>query len=111
MNTENMIEVTEASLTEMAKAAYELSVPRGLGFIHARDGGLSDEDAANCVDESNERFPLKMDYVHGRSCKFRVSQDDEGRRWIRGQWYDHTPDHLQELLSRVLPNRTQEKEA
>ena len=96
---DGMINITGADLVEVAKAAYDLSVPQGMGFMHFKDGPLSDADAKNLVSD-DDRVALSMDYVHGRACKLTVFKDDEGL-WIRDSWFDHTPDQLSELLERI----------
>ncbi len=96
------IDVTGVDLVELAKAAYDLSEPRGLGFLHAREGGLSHEDAVVLVDEFPDlpHLRLYMDYVHGRGCKLTASREDD-RLFISARWYDHTDEQLRQLLARV----------
>lgn len=100
MDTKNMINVTEASLTDLAQAAYELSVPVGMGIIHFEEGCLSSEDALSLIKEDG-RMALRMDYVHGRQCKFNVYRSEEGDLWVEPQWYDHTREQLILLLKMV----------
>ncbi len=102
MNTENMIDITGTDLTKFVQAVYDLSRPQGLGFLHARDGGLSDEDAAKLrgMEKPDGHIALSMDYVHGRACKMTVWRDD-GKLWINNTWYDHGPSLLTELLKRI----------
>lgn len=103
MHTENMIDVTNLSLTKMAKLAYQMSKPVGMGILHYREGELSDEDAQelvnNCKDD--RQMALNMDYVHGRCCKFRVFKEN-GKHYINKDWYEHTEDDLHQLL--ILAN-------
>ena len=95
-------EITGADLKEVAKAAYDLSIPQGLGFLYAKGGGLSEEDAQRLIDRERPdgNCALGMDYVHGRSCKFYVNRA-KGRLFISSRWYDHTESDLIELLSRI----------
>lgn len=102
MNTEGMIDITGTDLVKLAQAAYELSRPQGMGFLHYQEGGLTDEEAASLVREG-DRFPLDMDYVKGRSCKLRVINDKE-RLYIHGSWYDHSEQDLKDLLKAVGEN-------
>jgi ribosomal protein L36 len=95
-----MIDVTDCDLTELVKHAYRLSAPMGLGFLHSRDEPLSDEDAAEILSDGNEEHPVRMDYVHGRCCKFSVIKRD-GRLYIRNPWPDHSDFQLRELLTSV----------
>ena len=100
MNTDGMIEITGANLTKAVKHAYNLSSPQGLGYLHFEEGELTDEEAESLVNKDNLGFPINMDYVKGRACKFRVF-GDEGRLFIEPSWYDHTKDDLTELLARI----------
>jgi len=93
------IDVTGVSLTELVKAAYDLSVPQGLGFLHVLPGGLTDEEAEELVQEG-DRIAVNMDYVHGRACKFMVRRDGD-KLTISAPWYDHTDEQLRQLLERV----------
>ena len=103
MDLTDKIDVTGSDPRELIKAAYALSKPQGLGFLHAREGELDDAT----VDEilGHERGFLgviaKMDYVHGRSCKFTIWRDQETERlYIRNWWYDHDESQLEQLLAR-----------
>jgi len=100
MDTENMIEITGANLIDVAKAAYALSNPQGLGFLHYEDAPLSDEDAQMLVDLGSDRHPLRLDYVKGRSCKLTVHREDD-KLFIGNDWYDHSKDELEALLERI----------
>ena len=97
-----MIEITGTELTDVAKIAYALSQPQGLGFLHYEDGNLSDEEAKGLVDaeESDGRIALSMDYVNGRACKLTVFSDEE-KLYISDSWYDHTPEQLDRLLDGI----------
>ncbi len=104
METENMINVTDVPLEELAKAAYSLSVPVGMGMLHFVEGELSDQDAKELVDSYalNTRIALSMDYVKGRCCKFHVRRNKEDSTlWIDDKWYDHSDGQLQKLLERT----------
>lgn len=99
MNTENMIEITGVNLADVAKAAYDLSSPIGMGFIHYEEGTLTDEEANSLVTD-DPRTPLSLDYVKGRACKMTVFKDDE-KLYIHDNWYDHSEDQLLSLIDRV----------
>lgn len=90
------INITGIDLREFVRAAYDLSSPQGLGFLHAREGGLDDKT----IDEIVGRRRISMDYVHGRSVKMHV-RDDDGGLSINSQWYDHSTGQLKALLERV----------
>lgn len=86
-----MIEITGVDLVAFAKAAYELSQPQGMGWLHARPGPLDDATAEDLVRRcASGSVALHMDYVHGRSCKMVVFREDDGRLMISDSWYDHT---------------------
>lgn len=95
-------EITGADLKEAAKAAYDLSGVQGLGWLHAKEGGLPDADAQALVDRErpNSYCALGMDYVNGRSCKFYVNRVN-GKLFTNTRWYDHSDEDLQELLARI----------
>lgn len=100
---EGMIEVTEDKLVDIAKAAYDLSSPAGLGFLHYKEGGLSDEKARELVERERKdgHVALSMDYVDGRGCKLTVFRLD-GKLWLpKDRWFDHSPSQLAELHKRV----------
>ena len=90
------IDVTGIDLVAFAKKVYELSQPRGMGFLHFTKEPLSDEDARACVCEDRGTV-LSMDYVLGRGCKMHVWRED-GRLVIASPWYDHTEGELAALL-------------
>lgn len=94
-----MIEITGVDLVALAKKAYELSAPQGMGFLHARDGELDEDTAARLVSD-DPHFPLSMDYVHGRACKLTVFKEGD-RMFISNQWHDHSEDQLKQLLEAV----------
>jgi hypothetical protein len=97
MNTECYVEIPADKLRDAVKQAYALSSPQGLGFVHYREGELSDEDVDAILSRGDERRAASMDYVRGRSCKFHVFRDGE-RLFIRPSWYDHSDWHTEQLL-------------
>jgi len=103
MNIENMIEIQEQQIVPLAKKAYEMSVPVGMGFLQPHETkGLDDNYIAAIQKriDDNDRMPVAMDYVNGRQCKFDIFRDgDSGKYYIRGSWYDHTENQLKELIS------------
>lgn len=104
MDTESMIDVTDIPPIELVKAAYDYSRPQGLGFIHAQDGHLSDEDAQAILDRepAGSRIIASMDYVHGRACKFTIFRDsDTGKSFISDYWFDHSKSTLDAMLESV----------
>lgn len=102
---ENMIEITGVDLREFIKAAYDLSSPQGMGFIHFQEGGLDDETVDAILEKEKtvhleNRVVVSMDYVHGRAVKMAVLRDG-GKLFIRDDWFDHSPKQLADLLNRV----------
>lgn len=98
-DTSEMIDITGVDLKELVKKAYELSNPQGMGYIHFREGPLSDADAQAILDIQQPSYGaiLSMDYVKGRSVKLTVFQQDD-KLYVRNDWFDHSEDQLKELL-------------
>ena len=99
MDTENMIDITGIDLKKVVKAAYDLSRPQGMGFIHYEEGGLTDTEAESLIDVES-KCPVSLDYVKGRACKFNVFRKG-GKNYIAKYWYDHTEQDLENLLDRI----------
>lgn len=96
------IYINGTDLVSLAKKAYELSAPRGMGFLHATPGPLSTEQAEGLVEDCrNSRFEaLRMDYVNGRCVKLFVQREQNSDLiYITDPWYDHTEEDLQELMT------------
>ena len=102
MSTAGKIDVTDIPIDKLVRAAYALSRPQGLGFIHARDDGLDDETLRSILKsgEGDGWCAASTDYVHGRAVKFNVRRID-GRLYIDNQWFDHTTGQLKRLLEEV----------
>lgn len=92
-----MIKLNGIDLVKFVQKVYELSVPQGLGFMHARPGGLSEEDAKGYINEKSSCV-ISMDYVKGRACKMGVFKQGDDLT-MNDNWYDHTNEQLSELLS------------
>ena len=93
----DFINLGKIDLVKLAQAAYALSVPQGLGFLHVKDGPLSEADAKRHMKEGEPA--LSMDYVYGRACKFNVWRDSEtGNYYTKARWYDHSDEQLKSLL-------------
>jgi hypothetical protein len=90
------IEITGVDLKAFAKKVYELSQPRGLGFLHFKPGPLSDDEVRPLL--SDGHTALNMDYVKGRGCKMHVFRD-AGKLFITSPWFDHTDEELHKLLT------------
>jgi hypothetical protein len=101
------IDVTDIDLRLLVQVAYSGSRPQGLGFLHAKPGGLDEETLNEIVAQSETgRGEIHLDYLHGRSMKFNVRKDREtGRRYVDLDWYDHGRRATEHLLREVgLPN-------
>ena len=93
-----MIEITGCDFVKLVQTAYDLSQPRGLGILHYEEGPLSDEEAKKLIHDGNT--PVSMDYVKGRAVKMVVFREGE-KLFIADPWFDHTPNQLRTLLSRI----------
>lgn len=98
------INITGVDLKKFVKEVYNLSQPQGLGILHYREGGLTDEEAESILAEGTPHHPVDMDYVHGRACKMVVFNNDD-KLTIPDRWYDHTDNQLIELLKRCGVDR------
>lgn len=94
---------TEQELPAFVAAAYELSRPQGLGFLHFEAGPLPPNAVAEIVAQpAHRRFRLSMDYIGGRAVKMTVHVDPDGRLWIEADhWHDHSPNDLAALAERL----------
>lgn len=109
---EKFIDITGCDLRELIRAAYDLSKPVGLGFFHFQEGPIPEGVMDLLMEQdSGMSVVLNMDYVLGRQVKMTVwrgMEDDgyredwlPGRLYIRDEWFDHTPAHLDALLDRI----------
>lgn len=92
--------IPEGKLPALVRAVYEMSVPVGLWFIHAKPGSLTDDEVASLINPAG-RIAVSMDYVRGRQCKMTVFRADDGALSIRDEWFDHTDEQLARLLDVV----------
>lgn len=97
----DMIELpANVDLVALVKGAYALSQPQGMGFLHYRNGDLTDEQARSLIREDDPRTPVSLDYVAGRAIKFTVFRQD-GKLLVDRRWYDHSESQYRDLLSRA----------
>jgi hypothetical protein len=101
---ENAIDVSKLDLIEIVKAAYDLSRPVGLGYLHYDPEPLINEEAADLINLESKKV-VALDYVRGRAVKFRVFKENN-KLYIKDTWYDHTKQDLEELLRRAGLERT-----
>lgn len=99
----DMLELENIDMRKFISAVYELSVPQGLGFLHAEPGGL-DKDTLDLFEKeyrynanSGVACVLSIDYLRGRACKMSVWQEN-GKLYIHPRWFDHSPVQLAKLL-------------
>jgi hypothetical protein len=97
------IKLGAVDLPNVIRAAYELSGSQGLGFLHYRQGGFSDEeiDAIIGRESGGGTAPIVagMDYVNGRSVKMYVRKEPStGDLYVKHRWYDHSRGELEDLL-------------
>ena len=113
----NRVLISEESLEELVRNAYALSFPQGLGFLHARKGGLDDDTVKEILNADEGPFlRLHMDYVHGRSIKLAVHRDkNKDVLFIAADrarpWYDHTRSDFAELMKLSLTDADKERNA
>jgi len=106
------IEIKKEQLSKLISAAYDLSVPVGMGFLHYQEGPLPEyalNDILNKfelglikVDQESD-YPsvvLNLDYVFGRQVKLSVLSQG-GKILIDNSWYDHSDEVFQQLLKRI----------
>ena len=107
---EGYIEIPENKLRDLVRKVYDMSVPVGMGFLHAKPGGLTDEEVEELIRlpkkrEFGKHEIIYMDYVNGRQCKMSVyvfcEKGMEDKFGIRDSWYDHTDRQLKELLDHL----------
>ena len=98
------IDITGINLIKFVKEVYKLSIPAGLGQLHFKEGGLTDEEAEKILGlwKSDPKFFLDMDYVKGRVCKMTIFRD-RNSIYIRSPWHDHTDMRLTMLLNAIWP--------
>jgi hypothetical protein len=94
------IDITGADLRAVIQAAYKLSEPQGMGFLHAKPGPLTEAEVDAILARGTPAHPVNMDYINGRACKFYV-QVSEGVTQIASRWYDHTDDDTAALLKAI----------
>lgn len=99
--------VPQEKLGEVLAAAFDLSRPQGLGFLHYKPGSADAEmfrddiKRAIAADTSKPFFKsIHLDYVQGCACKFSIRYDADGWFVEGPRWYDHSPEALLELVNR-----------
>jgi hypothetical protein len=104
---EGYIDITGCDRRTLIREAYALSRPQGMGFLHFTPGPLP-EDQVEFLVTSRGFDGLSLDYVNGRAVKLWVKSEAD-RDYLPVRWYDHTPDQLRDLLSRIgMPEKAAE---
>jgi hypothetical protein len=97
------IDITGVMLPELVKEVYNLSSPQGLGALHFKEGGLTNEEVNEVLDTPKySNIVVSMDYIKGRACKMAVYKKDDSV-YIRYPWFDHTHEDFVALLKAVWP--------
>jgi hypothetical protein len=103
MDTRGYVDITELDLKTLVKEVYDRSLPAGLGWFHFTEGPL-DEETADSILALGVKYNdggIRMDYVHGRQCKFDV-RAHEGRRYAKLNWYDHSVEAMKKLMRDLM---------
>lgn len=92
----------ESKLDAVIRAAYDLSRPQGMGYLHFQEGPLPDDVLTQIKATAHSRIVASMDYVRGRAVKQGVYRSDDGLLYIEAdRWFDHSIDDLRELAKRA----------
>jgi hypothetical protein len=104
---DGMIDVTDVPMPVLVREAYRLSKPQGLGMMHFKPGDIDAVTVAQIVarDDGKNQVAISMDYVHSRAVKLTVFREN-GRLWIRDEWFDHSSDDLSDLLAAIMAPTT-----
>jgi hypothetical protein len=86
------------SLVKVLQAAYDLSIPAGMGVFHFKPGPLSDNEASEIIAMSMTDGGINFDYIKGRGLKLFIRKETDGSFSIGDAWYDHTDAQLKNLL-------------
>lgn len=104
INPSEYIAIPRDQVPTAIKKVYELSSPRGLGFLHAKEGELEDEVIQRLMTQFDKQpnYPVlvSMDYVYGRCCKMTIRRHptDDSLALLPTHWYDHLDYQLLELM-------------
>lgn len=96
------IEIKEEQIIPAINAAYNLSVPVGMGFLHYTPEPLTSEELNGLAVFHDDS--ISLDYVKGRGVKFNIfreSVNGEYKYYIRKKWFDHSEYHMDQLLESI----------
>lgn len=102
-NPSDYHDITDYDLTKFVNLCYQYSQPQGMGFLHFEPGAevpAAELERILTSHEKDTRIRLSMDYVLGRSVKMTVFKN-AGRLYIRKDWYDHSTDTLDYILTQL----------
>lgn len=72
-----MINIKHISKAKVLAALYNGSKVKGLGFLQAKSGQMTEEDAQEILDEYQEQgLDLYFDYLHGKVMKIDLTGDE-----------------------------------
>lgn len=94
------IDLTGVDPTLMLKAAYDLSRPQGMGFIHFKPEPLTDQECEAILARGHDHLVFSTDYVNGRAMKLALYRDGD-KQYMKKSWYDHSSYDFAELLNRL----------
>lgn len=66
------MDIKGISKAKILAALYNASRPQGMGFLHAKQGDMTEQEAQKLLDAGHTYF----DYLHGRVMKIDLSGDD-----------------------------------
>lgn len=103
MNDLAKFRIPDEKLAVAVRAAYDLSSPQGMGFLHHVPGSMSADDATTLLHNSlDPARGIHLDYVAGRAVKLSIRKDEEGYFvYDNGRWYDHSPEQWEDFKYRV----------
>ncbi len=97
------VDITGVMLPKFVKEVYIRSGAQGLGVLHYKPEGLTNDEVNEILDVTQFGSTiLSLDYIHGRACKMTVFKENDGI-YINYPWYDHTHEAFVGLLKAVWP--------
>lgn len=102
------VTITRDNLPKVIAKAYDLSQPQGMGFLHAKPGGIPEDVLQQILVRSDAgddhyRKAIRLDYVQGRAVKLGIHFDAAaGTYYLEDTghgWFDHSDAEWVELLT------------
>lgn len=66
---EDKIDVSDLAPRDLLQGLYLASRPQGMGFLHAKDGPLPDDE----LEQLTAELPQYFNYLHGRVMKVEIN--------------------------------------